>query len=248
MTELAYMIRGDWAQEGTAMVAQSAVIRDWLGDGPYAFAVADAKKLAAERPADLEYMGSLEPDASQRRVFSFAALSELTKPGETLDHAVTLVHPYKDADCELLREIIETGRIARIFVIIWSRRESIRVLLDGFGAVDLHTGERARSVDPLMLEAARCMVDEQYNGLGSGRGKDAVIQLLRVFTETGYPLDEEAWLRAFYAAGGKHDEALKIGAFIREMHQGVKHRAKQRYVPEILDVLRARVMEASAVS
>jgi hypothetical protein len=37
MTELGYMVREDWAQHGTTMIPQSAVIRDWLGDPPYIF-------------------------------------------------------------------------------------------------------------------------------------------------------------------------------------------------------------------
>ena len=34
-------------------------------------------------------------------------------------------------------------------------------------------------------EAAQCWVDEQYNGLSGGNGKDAVVQLLRAFTSAG---------------------------------------------------------------
>lgn len=248
MTELAYMIRSDWAQDGTAMVEQSAVIRAWLGDAPYVFAVADAAKLATDRPADLEYIDFIESDPSSRRVFSFAALHEFTRPGETFDHAVTVVHPYKEADCELLREVVQTGRLARIFVIVWSRREAIVGLLDGLGAVNLHTGDTAAPVDALQFEAAKCMVDEEYNGLGSGRGKDAVVQLLRAFTDAGYPLEQAAWLRAFYVAGGTHREALKIAKFITEMQQGVKHRTKERYVSNIVDILRERATEDVAAS
>ena len=48
-------------------------------------------------------------------------------------------------------------------------------MLDGLGAVDLHTGESAPPFDPVQLEAAKSIVDEQYNGLGSGRGKDAIV-------------------------------------------------------------------------
>jgi hypothetical protein len=44
MTDLAYMVREDWAQQGTAMVSSSARIREWLGDGPMVFAVTDKRK------------------------------------------------------------------------------------------------------------------------------------------------------------------------------------------------------------
>lgn len=248
MTQLAYMIRSDWGQDGTAMIPQSAVIREWLGNAPYAFMVADVAAINTARPADLEYINFIEPDASQRRVFSFSALREFAQAGASLDHAITLVHPYREGDCELLREVIQTGRIARLFVIVWSRSEAVRVLLDGLGALNLHTGETAPLVDPVQLEAARSMVDEQYNGLGSGYGKDVVVQLLRAVTEAGYPLEEETWVRAFYAAGGDFGEAQKVAKLIREMQQGVQHRVKQRLVPDIVEVLRAQVAEKAAAS
>ncbi|MDF1478791.1 hypothetical protein PYV02_06795 [Leifsonia sp. H3M29-4] len=249
MTELAYMVRSDWAQRGTAMEPQSAVIRDWLGDAPYLFAAPDLKKHETENDADREFVDFVAPDPASRRVFALSELGQLRRSGDDeLGHAVMIIHPYKEKDCELLREIILAGRVARIFVIIWARADDVCVMLDGLGAVDLDTGESAPPLDPVQLEAAVSMVDEQYNGLGSGRGKDAVIQLLRAFTKTGYPLDEEAWLRAFYAAGGEFEEALKIGKFIKEMQKGVKHRVKQRFVPEIVDVLRARVAEKANAS
>jgi len=55
MTDLAYMVREDWAQQGTAMATSSARIRDWLGDGPYLFAVTDVRKFnRIDHSADLE--------------------------------------------------------------------------------------------------------------------------------------------------------------------------------------------------
>ena len=34
MTEIAYMVREDWAQRGTAMQQSSAIIRSWLNGDP----------------------------------------------------------------------------------------------------------------------------------------------------------------------------------------------------------------------
>jgi hypothetical protein len=97
----------------------------------------------------------------------------------------------------------------------------------------------------VQLEAAKCWVDEQYNGLSSGNGKDAVVQLLRLFSAAGYPLDADTWLRAFFAAGGKFDEATKVAKLIKEMQGGTQHRIKPRYQPEILSVLRERAAETA---
>src|SRR4051794_25346409 len=56
MTELAYMVREHWAQRGTAMRQQSAVIREWLGNPPYIFATADRKKYEQANSADREFV------------------------------------------------------------------------------------------------------------------------------------------------------------------------------------------------
>jgi hypothetical protein len=93
----------------------------------------------------------------------------------------------------------------------------VRTWLDGVGAVNLHTRSALGAPDVVQLEAAKCWVDEQYNGLSSGNGKDAVVQLLRLFSAAGYPLDADTWLRAFFAAGGRFDEATKVAKLIKEM-------------------------------
>ncbi|MDT4994220.1 MAG: hypothetical protein QOH97_4112 [Actinoplanes sp.] len=95
--------------------------------------------------------------------------------------------------------------------------------------------------DPLQVAAAKLTVDEQYNGLSSGRGKDAVVQLLRAFTGSAYPLDGDAWLRAFFAAGGAFRHADSVVKFVKEMKAGTKHRVTPRFRDDILDILRERV-------
>jgi hypothetical protein len=119
----------------------------------------------------------------------------------------------------------------------------VRTWLDGIGAVNLHSGSTLKGPDPVQLEAARCWVDEQYNGLSGGNGKDAVVQLLRVFTAADYPLVTDTWLRAFFAAGGEFNEATKVAKLIKEMQGGTRHRVKARYRTGILDVLRERATE-----
>jgi hypothetical protein len=116
----------------------------------------------------------------------------------------------------------------------------VRTWLDGIGAVNLHTSAALGAPDAVQLEAARCWVDEQYNGLSSGNGKAAVVQLLRVFTSAGYPLDADTWLRAFFAAGGEFGQATNVAKLIKEMQAGTQHRITARYRPEILSVLRER--------
>lgn len=151
-----------------------------------------------------------------------------------------LLHPYRDEECELVRELHRSGSVARLFVVVWSPQDMVKRWLDGVGAVNLHTGSVVNAPDPAQLEAARCWVDEQYNGLASGNGKSAVVQLLRVFSDAGYELTADTWLQAFFAAGGDFDEAESVAKLIRELKNGVRHRIKDRYRPEILDVLRAR--------
>jgi hypothetical protein len=70
------------------------------------------------------------------------------------------------------------------------------------------------------------------------------VELLRVFTAAGYPLDADTWLRAFFAAGGKFNEAANVAKLIKEMQEGTRHRVKERYGPDILSVLRKRATES----
>ena len=113
--------------------------------------------------------------------------------------------------------------------------------LDGRGAVNLHSGTTLDAPDPLLIAAAESMVDEEYNGLSSGRGKDAVVQLVRAFAAEGYPVEVDVWLRAYFDAGGTFRHAEEIAKLIGEMKKGTKHRVQTPYVANIVEVLRDRL-------
>jgi hypothetical protein len=241
MTDLADLVREDWAQNGTTMGPQSAVIRDWIGDAPYLFAVKDAKKFESERNADFEAADFIAPDAASRNVFSIGELGGLARQGTILSHAIVVLHPYEDCDLQALANAVEHEVIDRVFVLIWAPSDVVRVWLDGRGALNLHTGTTVEAPDPLMIAAAESMIDEQYNGLSSGRGKDAVVQLVRAFGAEGYPVEVNPWLCAYFAAGGTFRHAESIAKLIGEMKKGVKHRVQDRYRANIVQILRNRI-------
>lgn len=241
MGELAYMVRADWAQQGTAMVPNSVVIREWVGAPPYVFTVTDTAKFTRHgRGGDVETADFLASDGVDRRVFNITDLAQLLDQDKTLDHAIIVLHPYKHQDLGALREVILSGKLGRVFVMIWSRSEVIKTWLDAHDALDLHTGLTVMPPDALMMEAARMMIDEEYNGLESGRGKDAVVQLVRAFQHHGYPLDLDSWLRAYFAAGGTFHHAESITKLITEMQKGVKHRVKDAYVDNVFELIQNR--------
>lgn len=241
MTELAYMVREDWGQHGTAMVPQSTVIRDWLGESPYLFAVVDTRKFTPdERGADVDAAKFIAPDPATRTAFNIAELAKLIRDNEVINHAIMVLHPHEQRSLETIREAVENNSVSRLCVLVWSRYNIIRTWLDAHGALNLHTGEAMTGPDPLMIEASKMMIDHQYNGLSSGRGKEAVVQLLRAFTAEGYPLDVDAWLRAYFAAGGEFRHAESIEKFVKEMKAGTKHRVKQRFVDNIFEIIERR--------
>ncbi|WP_127817686.1 hypothetical protein [Microbacterium sp. CPCC 204701] len=241
MGELAYMVRADWAQRGTAMVPNSVVIRDWVGAPPYFLTVTDTAKFSRHgRGGDVEAADLLAPDGVNRRVFKIADLAQILDQDKTLEQAIIVLHPFKTQDLEILREVILRGKLGRLFVMIWSRTEVIKTWLDAHGALDLHTGLNATPPDALMMEAARMMINEEYNGLESGRGKDAVVQLVRAFQRHGYALDLDTWLRAYFAAGGTFRHAESITKLITEMQKGVKLRVKDAYVDNVFELIRNR--------
>lgn len=240
MTELAYMTREDWGQGGTSMAPQSTAIRDWLGQPPYVFAVSDTKKLREHNSADMELVNYVAFEKDSRRFVGISEIRKFVGQSNRFGGTVSVLHPHEQDDCEVLRELVEGDRVARLFLVVWSPSDMARFWLDGLSARNLGTGAAHEAPDPVQLEAAKCMVDEQYNGLSTGNGKAAAVQLIRAFTEGGYPLEKEPWLRAFFAAGGEFRHAKSISKLISEMKKGTKHRVQQRYKPEILSILRKR--------
>jgi hypothetical protein len=191
-------------------------------------------------------VGSFPLEKGSQRIVGIAELRKLAQESRRFNGTLTVLHPYDQDDCELLREIVEADRVERFFVIVWSPMDMVRIWLEGRGARNLDTGSFPEAPDLVQLEAAKCMVDEQYNGLSTGNGKAAVVQLIRAFTDGGYPLEKEPWLRAFFASGGEFRHAESISKLITEMKKGTKHRVQQRYRPEILPILQERALAVPA--
>ena len=244
MTDLAFMVREDWAQEGTAMAANGAVIREWLGGDPILFAVGDASKFDDHhRNADADTAQLITGTQQRPQVVSIADLPHLTDKGNIPVAAV--LHPYAESDCETIREVVDAGLVGRLFVMVWASHELIRVWMEGRGAVNLHTGSPCPGLEPVQVAAAGMMVGEEYNGLDTGVGKDTVVGLLRAFTTADYPLDRDVWLRCYFAAGGSFRHADAIEKFIKQMKAGTTHRVNQRFRDNIIEVLRHQVAESA---
>jgi hypothetical protein len=160
-----------------------------------------------------------------------------------ISHPVTVLRPFDDADCDLLARLVHDERLAKVFVMVHHESYPIRVWLDGKSAVNLHTGASVPPATPVLLEAARSIKSEDYNGLSSGRGKDAVVQLVRAFAAEGYPVDPEPWARAYFAVGGSFRHAASISKLVTEMKKGVLHRVTTRYRDEIYSILLKRSEE-----
>lgn len=236
------MVREDWGQHGTAMAPQSAVIRDWLGDPPYLFAVTDAKRFNHDdRGEDLEAAEHIAPSQSDRIVSNIRELSHLKREDKVIDHAVAVLHPFEQRELETIRGAVEAESVGKLFVLIWSRYDMVRTWLDGLGAVNLDTHETAPANDPLLLAAAEMIQNEAYNGLSSGRGKDAVVQLVRALAAEGYPVDPDPWLRAYFAVGGSFHHAESIEKLVKEMKAGTRHRVKPRYRDNIVEIMREQL-------
>ncbi len=241
MTELAFMVREDWAQRGSAMQQSSATIRAWLGSSRPVWVVQKPEKFDRERPADLETAAYISGSRSPGPVVGFDRLGEISNHDKAAHIAVVALHPYGDREGEKLRAAADDGRVGRIYVQVWSRNDLVRYWLEGVGALDLHTGQPAPAPDPVQARACEAMVGEEYNGLSTGTGKATVIHLLRAFHADGYALDTTAWLRAYFAAGGSFRHAQSVKKFIGEMRDGKQHQVQKRFKPEIVQILRDEV-------
>ncbi|ROQ16232.1 MULTISPECIES: hypothetical protein [unclassified Curtobacterium] len=241
MTELAYMVRADWGQQGTGMTAQSVVIRDWLGPGPYVFAVSDADAFGVDdQDADAEAAGYLDADAVNRSVLSTRRLPRFSTSADVTLQTVVVLHPFEESDLEAIRKVADANSLRKLFILVWSGDDIVRTWLDGMGALNLHTRKTAGVEDSLLLAAAGMIKSEDYNGLSFGKGKDAVVQLVRAFAVEGYPVDPTSWLRAYFAVGGGFKHAPALQKIVQEMATGIRHRVKPRYRDNIVAILRDR--------
>ncbi len=243
MTELAYMTLSNWGQRGTTMVPQSARIREWLGTAPFLFATSSKRQYEGPASLDRTIVEHIAPTASDRTVVELQELDKLIRDDGTMSHGITVLRPFEERDCDLLAELVHGGHLQKVFVIVHHENYPIRIWLDAMGAANLHTGTVADAPSPVLRQAAESIKNEDYNGLSSGRGKDAIVQLVHAFAPHGYLVDPVLWTRAYFAVGGSFAHATEISRLVTEMQSGVRHRVKPRYRDEIYDILMARSRE-----
>lgn len=244
MTEIAYMVREDWAQWGTAMQQSSNTIRSWLDGSRPVWAVGKPEKFNdSVRSADRETAVYISRSQSPSPVVDFSRLANIASRHDAAQLAVVALHPYEDQDCDALQEVVDSGQLGKVYVQIWARNDMVRHWLEGIGAIDLHRSSPAEGPAPLQVVACELMVNEEYNGLSTGNGKATVVQLLRSFESEGYAPDNETWLRAYFAAGGSFRHAETVKKFVGEARNGKRHRVPQRFKPEIVRILRERVAQ-----
>ncbi|WP_251051631.1 MULTISPECIES: hypothetical protein [unclassified Microbacterium] len=168
-------------------------------------------------------------------------LSRLDREDKVIDHAIVVLHPFEQRELETVRRAVEADSVGKLFVLIWSRYDMVRIWLDALGATNLHAGGSVAPADSLMLAAAEMIWNEDYNGLSSGRGKDAVVQLVRAFSAEGYLVEPAPWLRAYFTVGGSFRHAESIEKLVKEMKAGTRHRVKPRYRDNIVEIIREQV-------
>lgn len=243
MTELAYMTYSDWANNGNGTAETSQQIRSWIGEtDAYVFCAQKQEQLATNSRENWIAKNLLDairsPDAKTIAT-TYGELSSLE--GEQFDAALIATIPHGERETESLRRALHAGTFSKMVVISLHDGEFVNHLFDAFAAFNIATGEPHGLPNPLQLEAARTMVNEEYNGLSGGNGKDTVLTLIHAFRAAGYPADKDAWLGAYFAAGGKARHAETIAKFIDEIGKGTKHRYRNRYRANIVEILQERV-------
>lgn len=239
MTDTAFMTYSAWATSGDGIVANSEKIRNWIGPtGAYVFCAEKKAHFTSDGRVEKELRRALLPVGTKAFEITYPALSTIDKT--QLDAALIVLIPHGEKEVDWLRRALDTEVFTKVFVVLWRDKELAIHHLRGVGATDLES-DSSMTPDPIYIEAARLMVNEEYNGLESGNGKDTVIGLIRVLRDSGYPVDKDSWLAAYFAAGGQARHAEAVEKFIDEMQRGTKHRVRERFRPGILDLLQERV-------
>lgn len=245
MTEIAFMLREDWAQLGTEMQRSSDAIRAWIGASSPVWVVGEPDKFDDHlHSADRETAVYIDGSKSPSPVVGFDRIADIVSRPEAPRLALVALHPFEDRDCEALRAMFHDGRVGKIYVQIWARSDMVRHWLEGVGARDLHNRGSTPAPDPLQVAACELMVNQEYNGLSSGIGKATVIQLLRSFAVEGHHPDADEWLRAYFAAGGSFRHAETVKRFVQEVRSGRQHRVANRFKSAIVSILREQIRQS----
>ncbi len=246
MAELVHVTRWQWADR-FQMRSNSEPVIAWLAGRAHVIVVADRRELTDPRNTDREAMDYISPAETRAGVVEYQELRRLTQVPAL---PFVLIHPASESEQESARLFLEGENAPAALVMVWREQDLIRLWLEARQSTNLLGDEPGTAPDAVALKAAATMVDEEYNGLRSGRGKDTVIHALRALSAEQYPLDPEYWARAIMTAGGSFESARIVARFASEMKAGRYHRvSKERFRPNIVAIWRFMVEEeASATS
>ncbi len=239
---LTYTTRREWAA-GFAMSSHSARVHDWLGGREHWLVTPDKARVNDRADTDGEAATSVSPPSTRRGVVDYSDMMQVLAHGRHLPDPVVFIHPSRDDEAEVIRELVERDIVRDAFVLVWADGDVVRLWLEARSARNLLSERPATRPDALMLKAAGAIVDEEYNGLASGRGKDVTIQAVRALAAEGYPLSRDQWMRAVLAAGGTARSAQAVGRYVTEIAAGRKHRVKPAFVPDVVSVWREMLVE-----
>jgi hypothetical protein len=238
MTDIGYMTRKYWADHAQGMERNSRRVIEWLAhDGRHGVLVGEVSSLQPGSHSCNRETAEFLALSGERMVV--AAIGDLGRLSKNVSLPLAVLHPRREGDLEAMRVAVLDKRVDRLFVMLWSPTDhDALALLQALGATNLATGRRTAPLDPLIVEAARMMVDEEYNGIGGGRGKDVTLSLLHALRADGLPMDAQIWVAAILRAGGDWRSVQTLRKFVTEIRGGTRHRYKNVMRADIVDVLR----------
>lgn len=133
------------------MMAQSTIIRKWLGEPPNLFVTSNSKILQGPNSAVREFVDYVALKNDSRGIVSVQELRARTQHGERFNGTLTVMYLNRIDDDDLLRKLVDEDLVARLFVIVWSPLDMIRLWLDGKQACDLGIGSAHDAPDAVQL-------------------------------------------------------------------------------------------------
>lgn len=184
---------------------------------PYVLSLSDPNGLQNPSSVDIDFINYFALQNEAPPIVSISGFWKFAQQGEHFNGTLKVIQPCLQEDCEWLKELVDGDLVDRLFIVVRSPSNLVRIWLDGMGSLYLDKVSAHERPDVVPLAAARCKISEQYYGLSAGQGKDAVIQLIRAFADGGYDLEMDPWIQAFFAAGGEFRHAESFIKMISEM-------------------------------
>ncbi|MHA7271194.1 hypothetical protein [Arthrobacter sp. HLT1-20] len=140
---------------------------------------------------------------------------------------------------------------ADLCVTLWPGFDHLEMWLEAHGAIQLPSGMPSDTsfigrLDPVVRVAIRRSFEvmSEHGGIRNGRGKDEIVQTLRVLHKNGYTYDNHDLQVFAYRLGYRQRDVEQLGKYVESIHENRRiQTGPDRLRADILDIWKTKAQK-----